>query len=154
MFPCPRSCLRIWSRETVSAVPSRISLLISILRLNLVLTYYGIPPEFRGGVHFLFFIFFIFFIILLFFMGMISPFFGGRVTPASRSVARSVLQNLATCYKKSLYTLFVSPQRRFRDWVDHSLHNFQIIWVSVNLFVPALYSRGVTSTNNILIQQA
>ena len=30
--------------------PSRVSLLISILRLNLVLTY-GIPPEFRGGVH-------------------------------------------------------------------------------------------------------
>ena len=38
------------SRETGSAVPSRASLLISILRLNLVLTY-GIPPEFRGGVH-------------------------------------------------------------------------------------------------------
>ena len=32
------------------AVPSRVSLIISILRLNLVLTY-GIPPEFRGGVH-------------------------------------------------------------------------------------------------------
>ena len=30
--------------------PSRVSLFISILRLNLVLTY-GIPPEFRGGVH-------------------------------------------------------------------------------------------------------
>ena len=30
--------------------PVRVSLLISILRLNLVLTY-GIPPEFRGGVH-------------------------------------------------------------------------------------------------------
>ena len=45
-----RSCLRIWSRETGSAVPSRVSLLISILRLNLVLTY-GISPEFRGGVH-------------------------------------------------------------------------------------------------------
>ena len=42
-------CLRIWSRETCSAAPSRVSLLISILRLNLVLTY-GIPPEFRGGV--------------------------------------------------------------------------------------------------------
>ena len=41
---------RIWSRETGSAVPPRISLLISILRLNLVLTY-GISPEFRGGVH-------------------------------------------------------------------------------------------------------
>ena len=40
----------IWSRETGSAAPSRVSLLISILRLNLVLTY-GIPPEFRGGVH-------------------------------------------------------------------------------------------------------
>ena len=50
IFPCPRSRLRIWSRETSSAVPSRVSLLISILRLNLVLTY-GIPPEFRGGVH-------------------------------------------------------------------------------------------------------
>ena len=29
---------------------SRVSLLISMLRLNLVLTY-GIPLEFRGGVH-------------------------------------------------------------------------------------------------------
>ena len=36
----------MWSRETDSAVPSRVSLLISILRLNLVLTY-GIPPEVR-----------------------------------------------------------------------------------------------------------
>ena len=34
IFPCPRSCLRIWSRETDSSVPSRVSLLISILRLN------------------------------------------------------------------------------------------------------------------------
>ena len=50
MFSCPRSCLRIWSRKTGSAVPSLVSLLISILRLNLVLTN-GIPPEFRGGVH-------------------------------------------------------------------------------------------------------
>ena len=54
IFPCSRSCLRIWSRETGSAVPSRVSLLVSILRLNLVLTY-GIPPEFRDGVHFFFF---------------------------------------------------------------------------------------------------
>ena len=52
IFPCPRACLRIWSRETGSAVPPRVSLLISILRLNLVLTY-GIPPEFRGGVYIL-----------------------------------------------------------------------------------------------------
>ena len=37
-YPCPRSHLRIWSRKTGSAVPSRISLLIFILRLNLVLT--------------------------------------------------------------------------------------------------------------------
>ena len=49
VFPCPRSRVRIWSRETGLADPSRVSLLISILRL-LVLTY-GIPPEFRGGVH-------------------------------------------------------------------------------------------------------
>ena len=47
-FPV-RSRLRIWSRNTGSAVPSRVSLLISILRLNLVLTC-GIPLEFRGGV--------------------------------------------------------------------------------------------------------
>ena len=50
MFPCPRSRLRIWYRETVSAVPSHVSLLISMLRLNLVLTY-GVPPGLRGGVH-------------------------------------------------------------------------------------------------------
>ena len=53
IFPCPRSRLGIWSRETGSAAPSRVSLLISILRLNRVL-YYGISPNFRGGVHFLF----------------------------------------------------------------------------------------------------
>ena len=40
----------IWSRETGSAVSSRVSLLIAILRLNLVFSY-EIPPEFRGGVH-------------------------------------------------------------------------------------------------------
>ena len=43
-FSCPRWHLTIWSRETGSAVPSRVSLLISILILNLVLTY-GIPPD-------------------------------------------------------------------------------------------------------------
>ena len=41
--------LRIWSRETGSAVRFRVILLISILKLNLVLNY-GILPEFRGGV--------------------------------------------------------------------------------------------------------
>ena len=33
-----------------SAVPFRVSLLISILRLNLVLSY-GIPPEFRVSMN-------------------------------------------------------------------------------------------------------
>ena len=42
--------MRIWPREAGSAVPSRVSLLISIPRLDLVLTC-GIPPEFRGGVY-------------------------------------------------------------------------------------------------------
>ena len=50
IFSCPRLRLRIWFRETGSAAPSRVSLFISMLRLNMVLTY-GIPPEFRGGVH-------------------------------------------------------------------------------------------------------
>ena len=50
IFPCPGSRPRIWSRETGSAVPSRVSLLIPILRLNMVLTY-RIPPEFRSGIH-------------------------------------------------------------------------------------------------------
>ena len=49
MVSCPRSGLRIWPCETGSAVLSRVSLLISILRLNLVLTY-GIPPAFRDRV--------------------------------------------------------------------------------------------------------
>ena len=38
IFPCPRSHLRVWSCETVSAVASRVSLLVSILKVNLVLT--------------------------------------------------------------------------------------------------------------------
>ena len=49
-FPVPVRALRFWSRETSSAVPSRVSLLTSILRLNLALTH-GTPPEFRGGVN-------------------------------------------------------------------------------------------------------
>ena len=53
-LPCPRSRLTMHSLEMGSAVPSRVSLLISILRLNLVLTYYGIPPDFHCGVRFLF----------------------------------------------------------------------------------------------------
>ena len=63
MFPCPRSRLRIWSRETGSAVPFRVTLLHKYIMsfssqhsliMNLVLTYGGIPPDFRGGggVHF------------------------------------------------------------------------------------------------------
>ena len=36
-FPCPRSRLRMWSREIGSAVPPRVSPLISIHGLNLVL---------------------------------------------------------------------------------------------------------------------
>ena len=42
----------IWSRETGSAVPFRVSLLISIPRLNIELTY-GIPPDYGGGVRLL-----------------------------------------------------------------------------------------------------
>ena len=46
-----RSCLRIWSRETSPAVPSRVSLLISILRLNLVLTGVSRVPRRRPFVY-------------------------------------------------------------------------------------------------------
>ena len=52
IFLCLRSRLKIWSCETGPTVLSCVSLLISILRLNLMLTY-EIPPEFHGGVHFL-----------------------------------------------------------------------------------------------------
>ena len=51
-FSCTRSCLRIWSRETGSAVPSCLSLLISILRLNQVLT--GFLPSSAAGFTYLF----------------------------------------------------------------------------------------------------
>ena len=37
------------SRDGFGRVPSRVSLLISILGLNLVLITYGISPEFNGG---------------------------------------------------------------------------------------------------------
>ena len=38
------------SRGGFGSVPSRVSLLVSILRLDIVPTY-GIPPDFRGGVY-------------------------------------------------------------------------------------------------------
>ena len=52
IFPSPRTRLRIWSRETGSGSPSRVSLVILhvVLRLSLILTQ-GIPPDFSGGVH-------------------------------------------------------------------------------------------------------
>ena len=49
-LPCRRTRLRMWPRETGSAVPSRVSLLISIPRLNLVLTY-EIPRDFRTFIY-------------------------------------------------------------------------------------------------------
>ena len=49
-FPFPRLRLRIWSRETGSAVPSHASLLISTLKLNLVRTH-GILPDFNDAAH-------------------------------------------------------------------------------------------------------
>ena len=52
ILSCPHSRLRIWFREAGSVVPSRVSLLISIIKLNLELTY-EIPPDFRVGVHLL-----------------------------------------------------------------------------------------------------
>ena len=52
-FPCSRSRLRIWSRETGSAVPSRVSLLISILRPNLMLTSGILPISAAASIYFL-----------------------------------------------------------------------------------------------------
>ena len=52
IFPCPRSRLRIWSREPGSAVPSRVSLLMSILRLNLVLTYGFLLSSAAASIYF------------------------------------------------------------------------------------------------------
>ena len=46
IFPCPRSCLRFLASRDGSAVPSSVSSLILILRLDLLTS--GIPPEFRG----------------------------------------------------------------------------------------------------------
>ena len=55
MFPCLRSRLRIWSRETGSAVPSRVSLPIlhtwAESSIIYVMLSHGIPPDFLGGVH-------------------------------------------------------------------------------------------------------
>ena len=49
-FPCLRSRLKIWFRETDLAVPSVSACSFSILKLNLVLPQ-GIPPNVRSGVH-------------------------------------------------------------------------------------------------------
>ena len=40
-----------WSRETGTAVPSRVSLLVSILRLNMVLTYGFLPSSAAASFH-------------------------------------------------------------------------------------------------------
>ena len=52
-FPCPRSRLRIWSRETGSAVPSRVSPLILYIQAesDWLLCTHGIPPVFCGSGH-------------------------------------------------------------------------------------------------------
>ena len=55
IFTFPRSRLRILSREIGSTVPSHMSLLISVLGLNLMLTYYGIlPSSAAASIYYLF----------------------------------------------------------------------------------------------------
>ena len=49
MYLSPFAPEKFVSRERFRS-PSRVSLLISVLRMNMVLTY-GVPPDFRGGVH-------------------------------------------------------------------------------------------------------
>ena len=51
-FPCPRSRLRTWSRETGLAAPSRVSLLVYLLRLKLVLTYGFLPSSAAASIFF------------------------------------------------------------------------------------------------------
>ena len=51
IFICPRACLRIWSRETSLAVPSRVSLLISILRMDMVLTTGFLPSSAAASIY-------------------------------------------------------------------------------------------------------
>ena len=54
IFPCPRSRLKNWSRETGLAVPSRVAACpFSTLNLNLVI-FHGIPPAFRKGIQLLY----------------------------------------------------------------------------------------------------
>ena len=53
-FLCPRSRLRIWSRETDSVIPSRVSLLISIPRLHMALILTGFLPIFAAAFIYLF----------------------------------------------------------------------------------------------------
>ena len=48
--PVPVRASELGHARRVQPSPSRVSLLISILRLNLVLTH-GIPPDFRRGIH-------------------------------------------------------------------------------------------------------
>ena len=53
LFPCPHLHLRIWSRQTGSAVQSRVSPVILDTQAEsdwLVLTH-GIPPAFRDGIY-------------------------------------------------------------------------------------------------------
>ena len=51
MFSCPRSRLRIWSRETDSAIPSRVSLVITHTKQAESGAYSRDSSDFLGGVH-------------------------------------------------------------------------------------------------------
>ena len=50
LFPCPRWLMRIWSRETGSAIPSSVGL-HSLHTQASSGAYHSILPAFRGGVH-------------------------------------------------------------------------------------------------------
>ena len=51
VIPCPRAGLKIWSRETGSAVPSRVSLLIRHTQDQAGCILTGFPPAFREKRH-------------------------------------------------------------------------------------------------------
>ena len=59
IFPCPCSHLRIWSRETVPAVPSRVNTLILNAQAGYVSRFITIPRRSQLGLYpFCFFLFF------------------------------------------------------------------------------------------------
>ena len=118
MFLCPRSCLRIWSRETDSAIPSRASFVITHTKQAESGAYSRDSSDFRGGVHLF---------ILPYAIGLVPSLTGHAIAYQWRSLTRVHRHRAGISQRNSSYGCYLCVATDHLMCVSFFLHPLRVL---------------------------